>query len=60
MMISYKIHDILIEELFEQTDAAIKRGSKDAEEVATGFNKNLAKTIYKDIFGKRARIMLLI
>jgi hypothetical protein len=29
MMINYKIHNMLLEELFEQTDQAMKRASKE-------------------------------
>ena len=57
-MIDYKIHNILLEKLFEQTDQAMKRASKDNAD--DGNMGTIVHTTLKDIFGKRARLQFLI
>ena len=55
MMIKNKVHDLIIDELFEQTDAAMK--NKEHQDASLYV---YCKTINKKIFGKRARINLLV
>lgn len=55
MMIKNKVHDSLIDHLFEQTDQAMKNMIKTTENIYAE-----AKTKDKSYFGRRARINLLI